>query len=66
MHLCNKVNENRDANLNLLPIEILVPQQFPSLKDISHLDVAICNVDFRLLSLNSLQSVKIRDDTIVG
>jgi hypothetical protein len=66
MHLCNKVNENLDANLNLLPIEILVPQQYPSLKDISHLDVAICNVDFRLLSLNFLQSVKIRDDTIVG
>jgi hypothetical protein len=62
----NKVNENREANLKLLPIEILVLQQYISVKDISHLDIAICDVDFRSLFLDSLQSVKIRDDNILG
>jgi hypothetical protein len=68
-HSCNdfnKVNESREANLNLLPIKILVLQQYLSVKDISRLDIAICNVDSRLLFLNSLQSVKIRDDNILG
>jgi hypothetical protein len=62
----NKVNASREVNINLLRIEILVLQQYLSVKDISNLDFAICNVDSRLLFLNSLQSVKIRDDTIVG
>jgi hypothetical protein len=62
----NKENETRKANLNLFPIEILVLQHLLSVKDISRLDIAICNVDSRLFFLNSLQSVKIRDDAILG
>jgi hypothetical protein len=60
----NRKNETRKANL--LPIEILVLQGFLSLKDVSHLDIAICDVDLRLLYLNSLQCVKIRDNTEFG
>jgi hypothetical protein len=62
----NKINESREGNLNLFPIEILVLQQYLSVKDISNLDIAICDIDSRLLFLNSLQSVKIPDDTILG
>jgi hypothetical protein len=62
--LCNV--SNKLIILNLLPIEILVLQKYLSVKDISNLDIAICNVDSRLLYLKSLQSVKIRDDTILG
>jgi hypothetical protein len=47
--------------LNLLPIEILVLQQYLSVKDVSNLNIAICDVDSRLSFLNSLQSLKIRD-----
>jgi hypothetical protein len=66
---CNtydKGNETPKANLNLLPFEILVLQQYLSVKDTSNLDIAICNIDSRLLLSNSLQSVKIRYDTILG
>jgi hypothetical protein len=66
---CNaydKASETPKANRNLLPIEILVIQQYLSVKDISSLDITICNVHLRSLFLNSLQSVKIQDDTISG
>lgn len=46
----------------LLPIEILMLQGFLSIKDISHLDIAICEVNLRSKFLYSLQCVKIRDD----
>jgi hypothetical protein len=51
---------------NPLPIEILVLQGYLSLRDISSLDIATCDVDLRSQFLNSLQSVKIRDDTELG
>jgi hypothetical protein len=66
---CNasdKASETPKANRNSLPIEILVLQQYLSVKDISRLDIAICDVDLRLLFLSSLQSMKIRDYNISG
>jgi hypothetical protein len=45
---------------NILPIEILMFLDYLSMKDISNLDIAICDVDLRLSFLNSFQ---IRDDT---
>jgi hypothetical protein len=60
----NKINETRKANL--FPIEILVLQGHLSAKDVFYLEVAICDVDLRLPYLNSLQSVKILDNTELG
>jgi hypothetical protein len=67
----NDIKESRkkfhdDNNTQLLPIEILMLQGYMSIEDINHLDIAICDADLRSLYLNSLQTVKIRDDTKVG
>jgi hypothetical protein len=64
-------NETRQANQyhrkpNLLPLDIMMFQGYLSVKDVSILDIAICDIDLRFLFLNSLQNVKIRDDTAVG
>jgi hypothetical protein len=57
--------DDRSAS-EILQIEILMLQGYLSVRNISYLDIAICNVDLRSLFLNSLQSVKIRDDTRGG
>jgi hypothetical protein len=50
----------------LLPIEVLVLQVYLSIKDISCLDIAICDVNLRWLFLDSLQCVKVRDECQSG
>jgi hypothetical protein len=67
----SKRNEIRQANQYrhesyLLPLDIVMFQGYLSVKDVSILDIAICDVDLRSLFLNSLPNVKIRDDTAVG
>jgi hypothetical protein len=47
----------------LLPIEILMLQGYLTIKDVSHLHIAICDINLRALFLHSLRCVKIRDDS---
>lgn len=63
-----KMSENRETSSDrpILPIEIVLFQGYLSIEDISHLDIAICNVNLRLELLNSLKFVKIRDHTFLG
>jgi hypothetical protein len=63
-----KPNHNKKSSFSLLPIEVLrvVLQGYLSVKDISCLDIAICNTDLRKIYLNALQSVKIRDEKESG
>jgi hypothetical protein len=53
----NETNEFRkthrnDHTFSILPIEVLVLQGYLSVKSISNLDIAICDVDLRILFLN--------------
>lgn len=58
-----KANPSRRIS-DIFPIEVLMLQGYFSVKDISHLDIAICDDQFRQVFLNSLQAIKICDDIV--